>query len=202
LLISIIPFRKSFSILVSSLLGLLLLVLFPFCPSPLLGLMVPLPDNVAKALGSGQVGQGTVFKVPALLPDRPLPRTDFVSRSCFYVFFSLDVFNGHANKQQMKSQGFLPDGLFARFLGTDSGCFVAAALPALPALAACLVCLCCTCALPVLYLCFACALPVLCFACGCVVGLVIGLVIGFVVWREGLFRGCLLWNPTNRMKCE
>lgn len=92
------------------------------------GLMVPLPATASQDAASSPssppspssavpLASASVYKVPALLPDQPLPRTGFVPRSCFFVFFSLDPFDGHADKAAMEKKGFLPDGLFSRVLG-------------------------------------------------------------------------------------
>lgn len=91
------------------------------------GLMVPLPINASQDAPNSPLSPSlssavpfastSVFKVPALLPDQPLPRTGFVARSCFFFFFSLDPHDGHADKTAMDKKGFLPDGLFSRILG-------------------------------------------------------------------------------------
>ena len=78
--------------------------------------MVSLPDKLAKA--SKASASCSAFKVPALLPDRRLPQTGFKAMSTFFLFFSLGLFSKHANRAKMQLEGFLPDGLFARILGT------------------------------------------------------------------------------------
>ena len=88
--------------------------------------MVSLPDKVAIASGApiGRAPKGSsssacsVYKVPALLPDQPLPHNDFQAGSTLFLFFTLSPFSEHANKAKMQAMGFLPDGLFARILGT------------------------------------------------------------------------------------